>query len=159
MDTVSDQDCSVCQKQRGEIFIPGGPVFQNELIFISHALPFGKEKDHYLGHVFIETKRHIPELSQLTEAEAKQIGLYTQRISKALMETLGMVHIYSFVIGDGVPHVHVHVIGRYAGAPREYWGSRVDEWPQAPRGGTESITHVTALLRAYFNEHYSSSLP
>ena len=71
---------------------------------------------------FIETKRHIPEISELTESEAKMIGLFTQRISKALMETLGMIHVYSFVIGDGVPHVHVHVIGRYPNAPREYWG-------------------------------------
>ncbi len=154
MNIISTQDCMVCQKHQGKIFIPGGPIFENELIFISHALPFGKEKDHYLGHIFIETKRHIPELSQLIESEAEMIGLYTQRISKALMETLGMVHVYSFVIGDGVPHFHVHIIGRYPNAPREYWGAKVDEWPEAPRGANEKIAQVTGLLKTYFLEYF-----
>ncbi len=154
MSSDSTLDCMVCQKQRGEILTPGGPIFENELIFISHALPYGKEKDHYLGHVFIETKRHIPEISELTESEAKMIGLFTQRISKALMETLGMIHVYSFVIGDGVPHVHVHVIGRYPNAPREYWGVKVDEWPEAPRGADEEIARVTNLLKTYLMQHF-----
>ncbi len=154
MSPDSTQDCMVCRKQHGEILIPGGPIFENELIFISHALPFGKEKDHYLGHVLIETRRHVPELSQLKESEAEMIGLYTQRVSKALMETLGMVHVYSFVIGDGVPHLHVHVIGRYSNAPREYWGSRVDEWPEAPRGADEEIAQVTGLLKAFFEKNF-----
>lgn len=154
MSSGSTQDCMVCQKQRGEILIPGGSIFENELLFISHALPFGKEKDHYLGHSFIETRRHIPEISELTASEATMIGIFTQRVAKALMETLGMVHIYSFVIGDGVPHVHVHVIGRYPDAPREYWGPRVDEWPDAPRGTDEEIARVTNLLKAYLMQYF-----
>jgi len=154
MSSGSTQDCMVCQKQRGEILIPGGSIFENELLFISHALPFGKEKDHYLGHIFIETRRHIPEISELTASEAEMIGLYTQKVAKALMETLGMVHIYSFVIGDGIPHVHVHVIGRYPDAPREFWGPRVDEWPDAPRGADEEIMRVTDRLRTYLKQHF-----
>jgi len=154
MSSGSTQDCMVCQKQRGDILIPGGSIFENELLFISHALPFGKEKDHYLGHIFIETRRHIPEISELTESEATMIGIFTQRVAKALMETLGMVHIYSFVIGDGAPHVHVHVIGRYPDAPREYWGPRVDEWPDAPRGTDEEIARVTNLLKAYLIQYF-----
>jgi diadenosine tetraphosphate (Ap4A) HIT family hydrolase len=144
----------VCQKQRGEIFIPGGPIFENELIFISHALPFGDEKDHYLGHIFIETRRHIAELSDLTDQEASAIGLYTKYTADTLINTIGMVHVYSFVIGDGVPHVHVHVIGRYADAPREYWGAKVDKWPQAPRGADEEIESMNHMLHDYFNMHF-----
>jgi hypothetical protein len=44
--------------------------------------------------------------------------------------------------------VHVHVLPRYPGAPREYWGVRVDEWPDAPRGGPAEMADVCARLRA-----------
>ncbi len=146
-------DCLVCRKHRGEVAVPGGIIFENDLISISHAQLWGEEQDHYLGHVFVESKRHVPELADLSAPEAQAIGLYTSRVAKALLQTEGMEHVYSFFIGDGVPHVHVHVIGRRPGAPREYWGQKVDEWPEAPRGGEAEIAQVAARLRAYLNEH------
>jgi histidine triad (HIT) family protein len=142
-------NCIVCQKHRGEISVPGGVIFENNLIYISHAQLWGKETNHYLGHLFVEPKRHAAELGDLTDAEAMEIGVYVKRVSRALIQTQGVEHIYSFVIGDGTPHVHVHVIGRYPGAPREYWGARVDEWPGAPRGGIVDIEQVAERIRNY----------
>lgn len=152
MQPVTSADCLVCRKHRGEVVVPGGPIFEDDLVYISHALLFGDEVEHYLGHVFVETKRHVGELADLTEAEAQALGLWASRAARALMETRGMVHVYSFVIGDGVPHVHVHVIGRYPGAPKPYWGSRVDEWPEAPHGAAAAMAEVTASLRDYFRK-------
>ena len=155
MNDTTTVDCFVCRKHTGEIAIPGGIIFENELIYISHAQFWGDEKDHYLGHVFVEPKRHIAELADLTEQEAQLTGLYTSRVAKALLHTEGMEHIYTFVIGDGVPHVHVHVIGRYPGAPREFWGSKVDEWSEAPRGKEHEIEGVASRVRNFLHEHYN----
>ena len=80
--------------------------------------------------------------------------MYTSRVAKALLSTEDMEHIYSFVIGDHVPHVHVHIIGRYAGAPREYWGLKVDEWPNAPHGDEYQIEQVATRLRNFLNDHW-----
>ncbi len=154
MGDITTAECLVCRKHRGGVAVPGGTIFEDDLIFISHAQLFGEEKDHYLGHVFVEAKRHVPELADLTKQEAQAIGLYVSRVAKALLQTEGMEHVYSFFIGDGVPHVHVHVIGRRPGAPREYWGPKVDDWPGAPRGGEAEIAPVAARLRAYLSEHY-----
>ena len=151
---TSESDCLVCQKHWGIIPIPGGPIFENDLIFISHALLYKEEREHYLGHIFIETKRHIAELSQLTQDETQIIGIYRQRIAQAMMDTLGMVHIYAFVIGDGVPHFHEHVIGRYPNTPREFWGVKVDEWVQVPHGGKEEIAKINILMRDYLNRNF-----
>lgn len=140
-------DCLVCRKHRGELAPPGGAIYEDGLIYVSHAGLFGDEKEHFLGHVFVESRRHVAGLADLTDEEAQAIGRYTSRVARALMETLDMEHVYSFVFGDGVPHVHVHVIGRYPGTPREYWGTRVDEWPGARRGGEEKIEHVAAKIR------------
>jgi diadenosine tetraphosphate (Ap4A) HIT family hydrolase len=149
-------ECLVCRKHRGEVALFGGVIFENDLISVSHAQLFGEEKDHYLGHVFVESKRHVPELADLTEEEAQAVGLWISRVARALLQTEGMEHVYSFFIGDGVPHVHVHVIGRRPGAPREYWGPRVDDWPQAPRGGEAEIAQVADRLRDYWTEHYGA---
>lgn len=147
-------DCIVCRKQRGDVKVFGGFIHEDELIAVSHSLFWGDEKTHYLGHLFIETKRHIAEYADLTDEEAQRIGLYIKRVSKALLSTLDMNHVYAFIIVDGVPHMHVHVIGRYRGAPREYWGSKVDEWPDAPKGGEAEIESITELLRKFMSNNF-----
>ena len=154
MNVTALDECFVCRKHRGEVDIPGGVIHENDLIYISHAQLWEDEKEHYLGHVFVEPKRHVAEVSDLTEEEAQAIGIYTGRIAKALLHTENMEHIYIFVIGDGVLHVHYHVIGRYPGAPREYWGQKVDDWPEAPKGAEVEITQVAERLRTFLIENY-----
>ena len=41
------------------------------------------EKKHYLGHVFVDSKRHVAEVADLTAEESQAIGLYTSRIARA----------------------------------------------------------------------------
>jgi histidine triad (HIT) family protein len=154
MSDINTSECVVCRKHKGEIDIPGAVIHQNALIFISHAQLWQNEKEHYLGHVLIESKRHVAELADLSEQEAQVIGLFTSRVAKALLHTESVDHVYSFFIGDGVPHVHIHVIGRYPNAPKEYWGPRVDEWPEAPKGTAKDIEQVATRLRNFLKENY-----
>lgn len=154
MSEVKTSECLVCRKHKGEVDIPGGVIYEDDLIFISHAQLWGDEQEHYLGHVLVEVKRHVAELADLTGEEAAAVGLWTTRVAKALLNTEPMEHVYSFFIGDGVPHVHIHVIGRYPGAPREYWGARVDEWPDAPKGTPKEIEQVATHVRNFLNEYY-----
>ena len=157
MSNIKTSECLVCRKHKGEIDIPGGIIYENDLIFISHALLWGNEKEHYLGHVFVESKRHVAELAELTEQEAQAIGLFTSRVAKALLQTESMEHIYTFFIGDGVPHVHIHVIGRYPNAPREYWGPKEDEWPEAPKGTAIEIEQVATRVRNFLYENFGDA--
>ena len=77
------------------------------------------------------------------------MGLLVARLNRALKVSEGAEHVYVFVMGDGVSHVHVHVMARYPGAPREYWGAHVDEWPDAPHGGAEEREAFCERLRAH----------
>lgn len=151
---MKTSDCIVCQKHKGEVDLSGGIIYEDDLIFISHAQLWGDEKEHYLGHVFVEVKRHVEELADLTTDEAQVVGLFTSRVAKALLHTESVEHVYTFFIGDGVPHVHIHVIGRYPDAPKEYWGPKVDDWPEAPKGAAKEIEEVAARVRNFLYKKY-----
>jgi diadenosine tetraphosphate (Ap4A) HIT family hydrolase len=147
MRTESPPDCFVYRKHRGLEAVPGGTIYENSLVYISHATLGATETTHYLGHLFLEPKRHIAELGQLLPDEAREMGFCLMLSANALQEVCGVEHVYSFALGDNVPHVHLNVVGRYPGAPREYWAMKVDEWPSAPRGAYDQIANLAAKLR------------
>jgi histidine triad (HIT) family protein len=147
-------DCFVCRKHRdrGEL-LPGGAIAEDDDALVSHictgAVLGRAGTTAYLGHLFVEPRRHAPGLADLTDAEARTVGWWTTRASRALRDVAGAEHVYAAVIGDGVPHLHVHLLPRYPGTPRAYWWTKVDEWPDARRGATADIEALVADLRAY----------
>jgi histidine triad (HIT) family protein len=143
--------CFICRKHQGKVIIPGGAIYEDQLVYAGHAL-LSDDQPAYLGYLFAETKRHVPGLADLTGGEAQALGLLATRLSRALKGSEGAEHVYAFVLGDAVPHVHIHVVPRYPGAPREYWGVQVSQWPDAPRGGPREVEAMCARLRAYLME-------
>jgi histidine triad (HIT) family protein len=146
-------ECFVCRKhrERGSL-VPGGFVGEDELVVVSHAAPWpagASNRPTYLGYLFVEPRRHAPGLADLTDAEARAVGWWCTRASRALREAAGAEHVYAKVIGDGVPHLHVHLVARYPGTPREYWQDKVTQWPEASRGLVPEITDFVRSLRAY----------
>lgn len=132
--------------------MPGGSVGEDDLVVVSHlpvALPGRPGTTAYLGHLLVEPLRHAPGLEDLTDAEARAVGWWCARVSRALRQTGGAEHVYAARIGDGVPHLHVHLQPRYPGTPRDYWWERVDEWPGAARGDEQEIADFVSRLRAY----------
>ncbi len=149
-------ECFVCRKHRDRgVLTPGGPVAEDDLIVVSHVVTpdvLGREgTTAYLGHLLVEPRRHAPGLADLTDAEARRTGWWCTRASQALREAAGAEHVYAAVIGDGVPHLHIHLMPRFPGTPREYWWSRLDEWPQARRGDVAEIAGFVAELRDYLD--------
>jgi histidine triad (HIT) family protein len=136
--------------------MPGGPVAEGDLILVSHIVtPDALGRDGttaYLGHLFVEPRRHAAGMADLTDAEARSVGLWCTRASRALREVVQAEQVYAYVIGDGVPHLHVHLLARYPGTPREYWWTRAEEWPQARRGGAAEIEGLVCDLRAYLGK-------
>jgi diadenosine tetraphosphate (Ap4A) HIT family hydrolase len=152
MSKDSPNDCLICRKQRGEFIVPGGAIYLDDLVYCSHAHLTEDQPSIYLGWLTVETRRHIPGLADLTDAEGRAVGLWIARLSRALKEIINAEHIYAFVLGHGVPHLHIHLIPRYPGTPREYWGIRIDEWPEAPHGDARQVSTLCDQLRAFLRQ-------
>ncbi len=147
--SIQPTDCFVCRKHRGEIDVPGGPIYEDDLLYAGHALNLEQPDSTYLGYLIVEPKRHAPGLADLTDSEAQAIGLLVTRLCRALKACQKPDLIYEFVLGHHVPHLHIHLVPCYPGTPHEYWGMRVDEWPGAPKAGPQEIAAICERIRAY----------
>ncbi|ACQ80324.1 histidine triad (HIT) protein [Beutenbergia cavernae DSM 12333] len=135
-------DCLVCRKHADAD--EGLRVFRDERVYVGHmpATP-----DAYLGHLLVEPVEHLPGLADLDVEQAEAVGRAMRHASATLRGT-GFEHVYAFVYGDAVPHLHVHLVGRRPGTPREFWGAAITDWPGALRGGADAVGGVVAELRA-----------
>jgi histidine triad (HIT) family protein len=143
-------DCFICAEHRVLDTLAGGAIAQDEHAVLTHlqlVLPSGTAESVYLGYLMVEARRHAPGLGDLRPEEAASVGALAAAAARALRDSEGAEHVYAAVIGHGVDHFHMHVIPRYPGTPREYWWTRVDEWPEAPRGGEAEIAALASRLR------------
>ena len=145
-------DCYFCDKHQGLIAVPGGAIYEDDLVYASHV--YHDDEPTYLGSVLAETKRHAAGFAELPDADAQALGLLISRLSRALKACTGAEKVYVVFYGEVGPHVHVYVTARYAGVPEAYWRWLIEEWPDAPRGGEPEVTALVGLLR----EHIRASV-
>jgi histidine triad (HIT) family protein len=142
-----EADCFVCRKHRGEVVIPGGAIFEDDLLYCGHAWSQDEDLGIYLGACIVEPKRHVASWADLNDEEGSRIGITVRDVAKALKECEGADHVYVFVLGHNVPHLHIWVVPRYSGTPREYWGLQLFDWPNRPVGTAEQVEQLCARLR------------
>jgi histidine triad (HIT) family protein len=144
---MAETTCIICEKHRRPAKEHPGFVAETDHWYVFHAVPMERSPEVYIGHLYLEPKRHIPGVDGLSDEEAREMGLLQARFGRVLKEVLGAEHVYLFVMGHHVPHLHVHLVPRYPGTPREYWGVRVDEWPDAPLGKEPEARETARRLR------------
>jgi diadenosine tetraphosphate (Ap4A) HIT family hydrolase len=137
---------------------PGGIIHEDDLVYAGHILP-PDLIDVYLGYLMIEPQRHVTGWGDLTDKEAAALGLLVNSLGRALKDSEGAEHVYSFVFGDEVPHLHIHLVPRYPDTPRAYWGTRASHWPDAPRGGIDEIAAVCDRLRRALSDDQTKLEP
>jgi len=130
---VVSSDCFACTKHRQGLGAPGGVLYEDRLVYAGHAF---SERDSsrpaYRGLLVVEPKRHLAGLGDMDDEEAAAIGRLVNRLARTLKLLAGADHVYSWVMGHRVAHLHVLVAPRYPGTPPEYRGTRLSSWPDAP---------------------------
>jgi len=103
-------DCIFCQIVAGKL--PSEILYQDEEVIAFHDIrPLAPT------HVLIISKKHIPSLAELTDAEMSLIG-HMAKVANQLAKQAGIVESgYRLVISSGeqggqiVPHLHMHLLG------------------------------------------------
>ena len=104
--------CFTCEVNVGERLAPGGTIYEDHHWLADHGV-----SRLVRGYVVLKPKRHVHELADLLPAEAATIGVACQRVLAAMRTALGTKRIYVCSFAETVPHLHFHLLPRYANMP------------------------------------------
>ncbi|MFI6167120.1 HIT family protein [Nocardia sp. NPDC051052] len=142
-------ECAICAKHQGIGPLVGPVIFENELVVVTHRpLDQGSPVP---GYLFVETRRHTPTVSTLTDAEAAAIGVAVTRAAHALQQELAPEFVFSAITGRSVAHFHQHVFARPIGTPPTIPWTDVDSWPDSPRITPTELAPLCARLSTHFS--------
>lgn len=144
-------DCPICAKHRSEGPLVGPMVWEDEHCLVFHR-PLDEDGTAVPGYLFLETRRHLPYLADLNDAEAGAIGRVAARAARGLRTELNADFVFSAVVGTGVAHFHQHVFARHPGTPAEYRWMASHDWPDAPRNTEQQIADLCGRLRSYLEQ-------
>ncbi len=136
----------VCEKHKDFDQVTGVPIAEGEGFVVSHFPIIDGQKANK-GHLLIEAKRHIVAADEISEAEAQALGLLICKSIKLLTKFLGAEHAYVFRINDKVAHFHFHIVPRFKNTPKEYWGHKITEWPDATKLDHDQVRSLSKELR------------
>lgn len=65
-----------------------------------------------MGTLFIESRRHFLDYSEMTVEEAASLGGVLKKVFAALRAETGAERIYQVLLLEGVPHFHAWIVPR-----------------------------------------------
>lgn len=105
--------CVSCRTVAGVVRPPGGIVYDS-----AHWIVFLRTRPLLIpGQGFIVLKRHCEDVAELTPEEAAALGVVMQRVAAAYAGTLAPERVHFGLYGEGVRHIHLHVMPRVSGLP------------------------------------------
>lgn len=101
-----EKNCIFCKIIKGEI--PCNKVFENK-----NFLVFLDIKPVSFGHLLIIPKNHIIWMQEADDKTIADIYKLAKKMILALKKGLKCDYVQLTVVGEEVPHFHVHLIPRY----------------------------------------------
>jgi diadenosine tetraphosphate (Ap4A) HIT family hydrolase len=89
--------------------------------------------------------RHVVEPTELTDAEAAAYGRDVLRAGRALEDAFAPVKMNYTLLGNAMPHLHTHLIPRYADDPRPGWPFPFPDPDPGPMGDDRLMRDLQAL--------------
>ena len=106
---VTDIDCFLCQKHKGEVAPPPGRyIYKGAHWLVCHA-PVDKGP---LGTLFIESRRHFLDFAEANDAEMMAYGPLLKKVYAALKSLTEAERVYQIVFLEGVAHFHAWLVPR-----------------------------------------------
>jgi diadenosine tetraphosphate (Ap4A) HIT family hydrolase len=125
------QPCSLCAQDGGTV------VLQDDLLRVVLVDEAGLP-----GFVRVIVNAHLKEMSDLDAAARSRLMQVVLAAEEALREVFAPVKMNLASLGNAVPHVHWHVIPRFADDafyPQPIWGTRQRDTPPNVLAGRRAL--------------------
>ena len=133
--------CEMCSQGRPDETPWGARIFAGE---VSDA--YLQRADIQRGYTVVVWRgRHVAEPTELEPGEAAAYWLEVLRVGRALERHLEPVKLNYDILGNSLPHLHTHVIPRYAVDPRPGWPFPFPEGDPGPSDDPTYRVDVEAL--------------
>jgi diadenosine tetraphosphate (Ap4A) HIT family hydrolase len=122
------EGCPMCAQGRPDETPYGARIFAGT---VSDA--YLQRADVQRGYtISIWRGRHVAEPTELEPDEASAYWLEVLRVARALESHLQPVKMNYDLLGNSLPHLHTHLVPRYADDPRPGWPFPFPEGEPAP---------------------------
>lgn len=88
---------------RGEV--PAYKIYEDE-----HTLAFLTIMPKQPGHTLVIPKKQIDQLWDLPDEDYQRVMTTSKKVANHIKQVLGVSRIGILVVGDEVPHAHVHLV-------------------------------------------------
>lgn len=113
-DMKRGEGCPLCKQDRAKEDRFGVRVFEGR-----YSRAYLQKVEYPLGYTVVEwLGPHVSEPTDLSDLEASAFWLETLRVGRAVDRTFRPLKMNYQVLGNTIPHLHVHVIPRYEADPQ-----------------------------------------
>lgn len=91
--------------------------------------------------------RHVVEPTELTDEEAATYGREVLVVGRALEQAFSPIKLNYTLLGNTLPHLHTHIVPRYADDPRPGWPFPFPDPDPGPMEEERLMADVEALRR------------
>ena len=98
------EGCLACQTNSGAYQVPGGVIAETRHWIADHCVgAFG------VGAIVVKTREHVGDFWALEPETTAELGPFTARLSRGIVDGLGAERVYLAMWVDKPPH-HVHLV-------------------------------------------------
>lgn len=143
------KNCVLCERNFREDLV----LYETDSWLIRHS-----EETNILGYCILQSKRHILDLSEGHVGELASYGALLSSLMIATREVTGCERVYTFSLGEAVPHYHLHVVPRSSTFPRSYRGRGITSYPTEPGPSLELARETAQRIARRIGIHIRSQL-
>lgn len=107
---MMEAGCMLCTVREADEFFQRQRVWEDGLWRLSVVL-----RGAIAGFAHLESKRHIPFITDLDGEEAATLGAVLARATTGIRDATGADKVYVYIFGDRVPHLHFNLAPHHEG--------------------------------------------
>ena len=103
---MNTENCIFCKIIKNEI--PSEKIYEDEKVFA-----FMDIKPVSEGHILLIPKEHTPWMQDVSDETIEYIFKKAKNLMQVLKQSLNCDFVQLSIVGEEVPHFHIHLIPRY----------------------------------------------